>query len=111
MRGASKKRAILGSLQDEIALTQRRDVRQCDLKIGIAVAVDVALDHAVGEAKLAGDRMEVGSSDIIEALVAVGHTVGIDRGKHDSIMLAVMEIPGCLVALYLVSTLRKKRIS
>src|SRR4029079_11983493 len=80
------------SLQDEIALNQRRYAGQLYLKIGRAVPVDITLEHAVGEPELARVRMEVGAIDVSEALMPVGDGVAIDSGKVNSVVLIVMEI-------------------
>src|SRR5688500_20346516 len=81
--------------EDEVARHQRLVViilvdRDLDDEVGIAVAVDIALDEPVGTgligAKLAGDIAEGGAADESEGGVAVGRiAVGVDGGKIDPV--------------------------
>src|SRR5688500_7882143 len=87
--------------EDEVARHQRLVIiilvdRDLDGEIGIAVAVDIALDEPVGTglkgAKLAGDIAERGAADEGEGGVAVGRVaVGVDGREGDPVVPPELE--------------------
>src|SRR5688500_18085470 len=87
--------------EDEVARHQRLVIiilvdRDLDGEIGIAVAVDIALDEPVGTgligAKLTGDIAERGAADEGEGGVAVGRVaVGVDGREVDPVVPPELE--------------------
>ena len=77
--------------KNEIAVDRTAEAGDLDLEVGNAVAVDVALQQAAGEAELAGGARESSLADQVEGLVAAGGRIGVDVLQVDPVVFGMLE--------------------